>query len=153
MDRTRLVTGMNRVAIVTSDLDRFIDFYTEVFELELAFEERRPGLCHAMLWVGPDCLVHAFQMADKAHVHGQPQGDGRGHLDHVALTVADAATFAELTRRLVDRGVSDGQITDVGAAHSVSFRDPDGMHGEIVFVVDRDLKLMHPPRPLATTAC
>ena len=53
--------------------------------------------------------------------------------------------------RLVERGASNGAVEDLGAFHSLWFEDPDGMHGEVTVIVDRELRGIHEPRPLAPT--
>ncbi|WP_244564563.1 hypothetical protein [Rhizobium sullae] len=55
----------------------------------------------------------------------------RGHIDHLALKVDDEERLQEVRRRLVRAGASDGTITDFGAIRLVSFKDPDGMEGEV----------------------
>jgi catechol 2,3-dioxygenase-like lactoylglutathione lyase family enzyme len=75
----------------------------------------------------------------------------RGHLDHLALTVADDESFRRVIANLVARGASTGDIDDLGAVHSVWFTDPDGMRGEIVLVLDALLVGMHEPRPLVAS--
>ncbi|SNQ48867.1 Bleomycin resistance protein (fragment) [Frankia canadensis] len=72
----------------------------------------------------------------------------RGHLDHLALTAASPTAFATLRERLVAREASDGVVEDLGAFHSLWFRDPDGMRAELVLIVDVGLAGIHAPRPL-----
>ena len=50
----------------------------------------------------------------------------RGRIDHFALNVADAETFERLRSDLVQRGASDGTVTDFGVIRVLSFTDPDG---------------------------
>lgn len=143
-----LVTGMNHVAVLTDDLDRFVDFYTAVFDLDVVFEETTPAFRHAILRTGPDSWLHP------AEVHGNPHGTAvpamfdRGHLDHLALTVASPDAFATLRRRLEERGAEAGGVDDLGAFHSLWFEDPDGMRVELVVIVDPELRGIHEPRPL-----
>jgi catechol 2,3-dioxygenase-like lactoylglutathione lyase family enzyme len=44
-----LVTGLNHVAVVTADLDRFINFYTDVFDMSVVFQEATPAFRHVIL--------------------------------------------------------------------------------------------------------
>jgi catechol 2,3-dioxygenase-like lactoylglutathione lyase family enzyme len=44
-----LLAGLNHVAVVTADLDRFVDFYTRVFDMDEVFRESGVGLRHAIL--------------------------------------------------------------------------------------------------------
>ncbi len=60
-----------------------------------------------------------------------------------------ATAFVEIRRRLVARGASDGFVTDFGRAHSVFFRDPDGLEGEVLLWLSHDGEV-HPPGTPAT---
>lgn len=50
---------------------------------------------------------------------------------HLALKVYDEECLQEVRRRLVKAGASNGTITDFGAVRLVTFKDPDGMEGEV----------------------
>jgi len=66
----RLTRGVNHIAVLTDDLERFVEFYSTVFELEAVFTETTP----------PD--------------HGRGCGPGsrrRGGDDYVAADVAGCA--------------------------------------------------------------
>ena len=47
-----LLAGVNHVAVLTTDLDRFVDFYTGVFDLDVVFTETTPAFRHAILRTG-----------------------------------------------------------------------------------------------------
>lgn len=147
-----LLTGVNHVAILTSDLDRFVEFYTDVFGSEVVFSETTPVFRHAIVRTGPDSWLHPAELGDKAHGSGLPAMFDRGHLDHIALTAHSAAAFETLRERLVERGASDGTVEDLGAFHALWFQDPDGMHVELTVIVDPDLAGIHEPRPLRAPA-
>jgi catechol 2,3-dioxygenase-like lactoylglutathione lyase family enzyme len=143
-----MLTGVNHVAVLTRDLDRFVDFYRDVFGVEVAFREETPAFRHAILRAGPTSWIHPAEVGPNAHADALPKMFDRGHLDHVALGAATPSSFAALRRRLVERGASDGAVEDLGAFHSLWFRDPDGMDAELVLIVDEALDGIHPPRPL-----
>ena len=144
-----LLSGINHVAVMTDDLDRFVDFYTDVFGLEVVFEETTPAFRHAILRTGPDSWLHPAQVTGNAHGAALPAMFERGHLDHLALTASSAEAFADLRRRLVERGACPGDVEDLGAFHAVWFEDPDGMRVELTVIVDPELRGIHEPRPLA----
>jgi catechol 2,3-dioxygenase-like lactoylglutathione lyase family enzyme len=144
-----LLTGINHVAVMTDDLDRFVDFYTSIFELEVLFEEDTPAFRHAILRTGPNSWLHPAEVAGNPHNHGLPEFFQRGHLDHVALSASSTTTFETLRQRLVDREATDGAVDDLGAFHSLWFEDPDGMRVELTVTVDAKLSEFHEPRPLA----
>jgi catechol 2,3-dioxygenase-like lactoylglutathione lyase family enzyme len=144
-----LITGVNHVAVMTDDLDRFVDFYTSVFELDVLFEETTPVFRHAILRTGPSSWLHPAEVPDNPHGHGLPEFFQRGHLDHVALSAGSHESFETLRRRLVERGACDGSVDDLGAFHSLWFEDPDGQRVELTVIVDAKLREFHEPRPLA----
>lgn len=144
------VSGINHVAVLTTDLARFVAFYREVFDLPLLFEEAAPGFRHAILRAGEASWLHPAEVTGNPHGVALPDMFARGHLDHVALTAASAEAFARLREELVSRGASDGKVEDLGAFHALWFRDPDGMRGEVALIVDARLGGFHAPVPLSS---
>jgi catechol 2,3-dioxygenase-like lactoylglutathione lyase family enzyme len=142
-----LLTGINHVAVLTEDLDRFVAFYCDLFEVDVVFEETTPAFRHAILRTGPDSWLHPAEVAGSAHATASAAQFDRGHLDHLALTAASAEAFADVRSRLVARGASEGVIDDLGAFHSLWFEDPDGMQVELVLIVDAGLTGIHAPQP------
>lgn len=134
-----MLTGIHHVALLTSDMDRFIAFYTEVFGATVTVDVTEGDLRHALLDIGAGGALHPFAIADNPNGRGSPEMFARGHLDHIALNVADEETFQELRRRLVDAGVSDGTVTDFGPVKTCVFRDPDGMDCEIALWKEGEL--------------
>ncbi len=55
----------------------------------------------------------------------------RGRIDHFALNVADADTFAQLRDELLARGLTDRDVTDYGVLRVLTFTDPDGHSVEL----------------------
>ena len=143
-----LLAGVNHIAVLTTDLDRFVEFYTDVFELDVVFTEAAPGFRHAIVRTGPTSWLHPVEVLGNAHGAASPAMFDRGHLDHLALTAATPASFDAICERLVRRGATDGAVEDLGAFHSVWFDDPDGMRVELVVIVDDTLRGIHAPRPL-----
>jgi catechol 2,3-dioxygenase-like lactoylglutathione lyase family enzyme len=144
----QLTTGINHVAIMTEDLDRFVAFYTDVLGAVVVFEETNPRFRHAILAVGGVSVLHPIQQPDNPHGPAAKGMFDRGHLDHLALDVPSREAFDELRRRLLARGSTDGVVTDLGPKMSFWFVDPDGMHVEVDWVHDVSLQGFHAPRPL-----
>ncbi|MBW4670069.1 MAG: VOC family protein [Cyanomargarita calcarea GSE-NOS-MK-12-04C] len=63
---------IHHVAVITADIDRFIEFYTDVFEMPVIFQETTPAFRHALLRVGQQSVLHAVEMPDNIHSIGQP---------------------------------------------------------------------------------
>ena len=143
-----LVSDINHVAIVTADLDRFVDFYVDVFGMEVVFEETTPAFRHAMLRTANGSVLHPASVVDNPHGAALPDMFDRGHLDHLALTVESQEAFDTVCRRLVERQASTGLVEDLGPIHSVWFQDPDGMSVELCVVLDPELRGIHAPEPL-----
>lgn len=148
----QLLTGINHVAIMTGDLDRFVAFYTEVLDARVVFEETNPQFRHAILAVGGGSVLHPVEVAGNPHGRASAAMFGRGHLDHLALDVGSREAFDEVRRRLVEHGASDGAMTDLGPKLSFWFVDPDGMHVEVDWVRDESLAGFHAPVPYTGSA-
>lgn len=142
-----LVSGFNHVAIITADLDRFIAFYTTVFDMPIVFQETTPAFRHAILRAGEAAILHAAEMPDNTHSSGLSSMFERGHLDHIALNVPTKSAFQTIRCQLLERGASDGAIADLGPNLCLSFTDPDGMHGEVCLIIDPSLQGFHQPQP------
>jgi catechol 2,3-dioxygenase-like lactoylglutathione lyase family enzyme len=143
-----LLAGVNHIAVLTADLERFVEFYTDVFGLDVVFEETTPAFRHAILRTGPTSWLHPAELPDNAHGTASATMFDRGHLDHLALTASSPEAFGAIRDRLVARGATAGTVEDLGAFHSVWFDDPDGMRVELVVIVDDSLGGIHAPRPL-----
>jgi catechol 2,3-dioxygenase-like lactoylglutathione lyase family enzyme len=143
-----MISGLNHAAVLTRDLDRFLEFYCGVFEVEVVFSERTPQFRHAIVRTSAASWIHPAQVADNVHADALPAMFQRGHLDHLALGARSADHFDELRHRLLERGATDGAVDDLGAFHSLWFTDPDGMQAELTLIVDETLAGIHEPRPL-----
>lgn len=130
-------TAVSHVAVITSDLDRFGAFYTEVIGLRMGVVLRQthePYLRHAVLQVGDTAtIIHVFEQPGY-----NPVGDGmgtelgrRGRIDHFGFMVSDRGQLEEVACRLVAADASDGEVRPMGPVLSVHYRDPDGLEGEI----------------------
>lgn len=147
------LTGLNHVAVITTDLDRFVAFYYDVFGMVEVFRETIPGLRHAILRIADgSSWLHPVEIPGNEHAPAISRMFCRGHLDHIALAARSSESFEALRARLVAAGASDGSVEDLGAFHSLWFQDPDGMRGELTLLVDRSLELIHAPRPLGGAA-
>jgi catechol 2,3-dioxygenase-like lactoylglutathione lyase family enzyme len=138
-----LLDGVNHVAVITEDTERFVSFYKDVFEATVSrIEEIGPGRL-TIVDIGPKNELNVFEM----HELG-PQTRGsmfsHGPIDHIGLQAKDKASFDEIRRRLMAKGATDGFVTDFGTALSVFFVDPDGLEGEVLLFLSRDNE-GHPP--------
>jgi catechol 2,3-dioxygenase-like lactoylglutathione lyase family enzyme len=142
-----LLDGINHVAILTSDTDRLVAFYREVFDATVDGEVRPDdGMRLTFLKIGPTAELNIFQIAGNDEATKQTPMFGRGRIDHLGLQAASLEAFDVIRDRLVVRGASDGFVTDFGPSLSLFFRDPDGLDGEVC-VPNPDAKpgVMNPP--------
>jgi len=125
-----LLDGINHVALLTTDTDRLVEFYTGVFDATLfATREEAPGMKLTFVDIGPATQLNIFEMDGNEPAHTPMFG--RGPIDHLGLQAADKNAFDTIRARLMERGATDGFVTDFGGSLSVFFRDPDGLECEV----------------------
>lgn len=130
-----LLDGINHVAVISKDIDELRAFYAEVFDAEVG-----PTQPHGedgdetmtKIRIGPHTELNVFTIAGNPEPFKQTPMWGRGRLDHFGLQAASAESFETIRQRLVERGASEGDVTDFGSVRSVFFRDPDGLEGEVL---------------------
>lgn len=140
-----LLQGINHVAVLTGDLDRFVAFYLDVFDATSEPLEDQDGFRMALVWVGDQAELNVFEIGGNSEHERQVPMFGRGRLDHLALQAASLDSFDEIRRRLMERGASDGFVTDFGHLLSVFFRDPDGLEAEVCVVNPDAVPGVHNP--------
>ena len=130
-----LTKGINHVAFITSDLDRLIAFYTEVFDAELVRdgsefpEGKGPRL--AVLKLSEWSEVNVFEIEGNTEHERQTPMFSRGRVDHFAIQAESLEAFETIRERLMAKGSTDDFVTDFGSILSLFFRDPDGLEGEV----------------------
>lgn len=108
-----LSSGLHHATVITADMDRFLAFYTAMFDGEVLSEHepRHGGLRHALIGLGNGFALHPFEFgADTGQQRGSNRMATRGHIDHLALQFDTDDRFQEARKRLVEAGVSDGRI-------------------------------------------
>jgi catechol 2,3-dioxygenase-like lactoylglutathione lyase family enzyme len=128
-----LVDGFNHVAVLTADTERFVEFYGAMFGATVLGTpgDLPPGWRLTFVGIGDTAELNVFQIDGNDETARQTPMFGRGRLDHLALQAASLESFDEARRRLVERGASDGFVTDFGPMLSLFFVDPDGLECEI----------------------
>ena len=132
------LNGVNHIAILTADMDRFIRFYQEAFGAEVISDNPRhadhEGERMVIMSIGGPTDFNVFQVPGNTQASVQTPMYGRGRLDHFGLNAASREDLEEVRQRLMRLGASDGTITDFGRQLSVFFRDPDGLEAEVVWI-------------------
>jgi catechol 2,3-dioxygenase-like lactoylglutathione lyase family enzyme len=129
-----LLNGLNHVAILTNDTERLHAFYQEVFDapvLRDGPETDDPDFRMSIIHLGPLSELNVFQIRGNTEADHQTPMFGRGRIDHLALQAGSIEAFDAIRDRLMQRGASDGFVTDFGPILSVFFRDPDGLECEV----------------------
>ena len=130
-----LLDGINHIAWISKDAARLSRFYAEVFDADVG-----PTRAHGqdsketmtVIRIGPHTMLNIFVIEGNTEAERQTPMWGRGRIDHFGLQAASPEAFATIRQRLIDNAASDGTINDFGAVHSIFFRDPDGLEGEVL---------------------
>lgn len=135
-----LLSGVNHIAVLTADMDRFIRFYQEVFDAEVMMDNPNhagnEGERMVIMSIGGQSELNVFQVPGNTEAGVQTPMFGRGRLDHFGLNASNRETFEQVRQRLMKAGASDGTISDFGVKLSVFFRDPDGLEAEVLWNKD-----------------
>jgi catechol 2,3-dioxygenase-like lactoylglutathione lyase family enzyme len=127
-----LLDGVNHVAVLTADTERFHAFYRAMFDATVAHDIRPgPGLRLSIVDIGPHSELNVFQVDDNDEAARQTPMFGRGRIDHIGLHAASLDAFDVIRDRLVAACATDGFVTDFGPVLSLFFTDPDGLEGEV----------------------
>jgi catechol 2,3-dioxygenase-like lactoylglutathione lyase family enzyme len=130
-----LLDGINHVAILTSDSQRFVDFYREIFGAEVDGQQQiGDGGTLTFVRIGKQAEINLFEVPGNTEAQRQTPMLGRGRIDHLGLQAASLEDFEEIRRRLIAEGAADEFVTDFGHILSIFFRDPDGLEGEVCVV-------------------
>ena len=121
--------GMHHLALICSDIERTIEFYTRVlgFPLVELFQNRDlPSSTHFFFNIGHDNLLAFFDFPENPM---PPTCEAIGGMHHVAISVSPEQ-FEAIGGRLKARGVTNLGPPQV-SGDSLYIRDPDGALIEI----------------------
>jgi len=119
--------GINHTALISSDVERTIEFYQDVlgFALTELIENRDyPGSSHFFFDVGNGNAVAFF---DLPGLDLGPYAEVLGGLHHLALSVPPER-WTQLRAKLDEAGVK----YQLESEHSIYFPDPDGVRLELI---------------------
>lgn len=126
-----LLAGINHVAVLTGDTERFLEFYRGAFDATHEVLQADGDVKVTLVWVGAGAELNVFELGGNSQHERQVPMFERGRLDHLALEAASLDAFDTIRDRLLARGASDGFVTDFGHMLSLFFRDPDGLEAEV----------------------
>ena len=130
-----LLDGVNHIAWISKDAERLKAFYARVFDADVGPTRAhgdKPGETMTVIRIGPHTELNIVTIEGNTEPQRQTPMWGRGRIDHFGLQAASPDAFDTIRTRLMNEGASDGTINDFGSAHSVFFRDPDGLEGEVL---------------------
>jgi glyoxylase I family protein len=126
-----IATGaIHHLALTVTDLQRSVDFYTSLLGFQKVMD-----LSPTRVLLSNNQVVLAVGTAPDPS--RSPAGDrfdeNRVGIDHLSLSVARRADLDEAVRLLDERGVSRGEIKDLGGLGIcvLAFRDPDNIQLEL----------------------
>lgn len=127
MDRGTMIRDIDHVAIVVSDMDRAVDFYTGVLGLKLILDGRSQG-GEKKSFIGTKSRV-LIALTEDSERGGSPGPSAEG-VNHIAFGVDD---LEKAHRILRERGVEfiEEKSSPDGKIQAYHFLDPDGLELEI----------------------
>jgi catechol 2,3-dioxygenase-like lactoylglutathione lyase family enzyme len=124
-------SGINHLALITSDMDATVRFYHGVLGARLAATVGTPEFRHYFFEFGPHCTVAFFEYADLTiEPFSKPAGvphPRATQFDHLALNLPDENALHGLRRRLAEAECEVTDIVEHNSVHSVYFTDPNGI--------------------------
>ncbi len=133
-------TGINHIRLTVTDINRSREFYTQVLGFEVALEAP-PGddpaarAMSEMLFGGVIFQTNGMLFGLRPVAPGSDRfNEDRVGLDHLSFNVAGRDDLDRAARLLDERGVSHGDIKDLGPdskMYILEFRDPDNIQLEL----------------------
>jgi glyoxylase I family protein len=130
-----IVGGLHHFTLTVTDLQRSVDFYTQV----LGFEQIADLGNAIALHNGSFMLVVALPPDPDQAIVDDRFNENRVGLDHVSFQVENREAMEEAAAVLDEKGVSRGAIRDLGKGFGIyvmAFRDPDNVQLELTALYD-----------------
>lgn len=131
-------TGYGHVRLTVTDIARSRAFYEGVFGFPVAVEtpadaddatrEQLAFLFGGVIYAVPGGALLGLRPVGST---GDRFDEDRVGLDHLSFAVDDEAALQQAVQVLDELGATHGDIKDIGEAHLLEFRDPDGVALEL----------------------
>ena len=122
-------SGINHLALITSDMDATVRFYAGTLGMRLVATTMAGPMRHYFFEMAPGNTVAFFEVAG-AETFAKPAGgpsDRAIQLDHLSFDVPDEHALELLRKRLLAAGCEVTAVVDHGFIRSVYFTDPNGI--------------------------
>ena len=130
-------TVLHHIGLTVTDVERSERWYGDVLGFErMMVEQHHGGTGYAVVMNRPD--THVFIGLD-AHTtnEGEPFGEHRTGLDHLAIGVAERADLDRWATWFETKGVAHGGVNDVSEPFpyaTLTVRDPDNIQVELMWM-------------------
>lgn len=154
MSKNSPFSGINHLAMITSDMDQTVRFYRDVLGCRLTATIGTDRFRHYFFEIGKGNTIAFFEWPGvEPGVPEKPAGmpaPGR-QFDHLSFNVDTYDDLLALQQRLRDRGVDVTRIVDHQFIHSIYFDDPNGIALEAsVWLMDPESEVSYnDPDPVA----
>ncbi len=126
-----MIKGVSHVSLSVTDLDRSLDFYRGILELDVLTEP-----FDGVAFEGREAILLAGRVAINLQEHAASGGSSfdptRTGLDHLAFHVGDRQTLGDWIAKLDAAGLPHSGIKAVeGWGWMIELRDPDNIQLEL----------------------
>lgn len=132
-------TGINHLAMATSDMDATIRFWRDLLGMRLLTGLGHPGYRHYFLEISEHDMIAFFEWPDVEPLEEKDHGfpvKGPLIFDHVSFGVASEDDLWEIKDKLEAADVWCSEVVDHGFIHSIYSFDPNGIAIEFSSTVD-----------------
>jgi catechol 2,3-dioxygenase-like lactoylglutathione lyase family enzyme len=123
-------TGINHLALVTSNMDATIRFWRDLLGMRLVVSLGHPGYRHYFFEISPQDMIAFFEWPEVTPIpekdHGVPVR-GPVAFDHVSIGVAQREELWDVKARLEAAGFWASEVIDHGFILSLYSFDPNGI--------------------------
>lgn len=132
-------TGINHLAMATSDMDATIRFWRDLLGMRLLTGLGHPGYRHYFLEISEHDMIAFFEWPDVEPLEEKDHGfpvKGPLIFDHVSFGVASEDDLWEIKDKLEAADVWCSEVVDHGFIHSIYSFDPNGIAIEFSSTVE-----------------
>jgi catechol 2,3-dioxygenase-like lactoylglutathione lyase family enzyme len=123
------VEAVHHFSLTVTDKEQALEFYTNVLDFELAVDYGTKYILS-----NGSILMSVGTAPDESRASADDRFDeNRVGLDHLSFSVASLSELEAAIERFDERGISHGEIKDLGdfGIYVLAFRDPDNIQLEL----------------------